>query len=44
MLYFFRSQNNGVWLSLVKRSSGGREIAGSNPVTPIKKKKVPVTR
>ena len=24
----------GVWLSLVKRSSGGREIASSNLVTP----------
>ena len=28
----------GVWLSLVKRSSGGREIASSNLVTPILKK------
>ena len=27
----------GVWRSLVARSAGGREVAGSNPVTPIKK-------
>lgn len=25
----------GVWRSLVARSAGGREVAGSNPVTPI---------
>ena len=24
----------GVWRSLVARSAGGREVAGSNPVTP----------
>ena len=28
-------QENGVWRSLVARSAGGREVAGSNPVTPI---------
>ena len=27
--------NFGVWRSLVARSAGGREVAGSNPVTPI---------
>ena len=27
--------NTGVWRSLVARSAGGREVAGSNPVTPI---------
>ena len=27
--------NIGVWRSLVARSAGGREVAGSNPVTPI---------
>ena len=27
--------NNGVWRSLVARSAGGREVAGSNPVAPI---------
>lgn len=27
-------QGNGVWRSLVARSAGGREVAGSNPVTP----------
>ena len=27
----------GVWRSLVARSAGGREVAGSNPVTPIEK-------
>ena len=27
----------GVWRSLVARSAGGREVAGSNPVTPTKK-------
>ena len=26
---------SGVWRSLVARSAGGREVAGSNPVTPI---------
>ena len=26
---------DGVWRSLVARSAGGREVAGSNPVTPI---------
>ena len=25
----------GVWRSLVARTAGGREVAGSNPVTPI---------
>ena len=29
--------NNGVWRSLVARSAGGREVAGSNPVTPTVK-------
>ena len=27
---------DGVWRSLVARSAGGREVAGSNPVAPIK--------
>ena len=27
--------STGVWRSLVARSAGGREVAGSNPVTPI---------
>ena len=35
---FYCENNVGVWLSLVKRSSGGREIASSNLVTPILKK------
>ena len=26
----------GVWRSLVARTAGGREVAGSNPVAPIK--------
>ena len=34
MLYYNSSFNNGVWRSLVARSAGGREVAGSNPVTP----------
>ncbi len=25
----------GVWRSLVARTAGGREVAGSNPVAPI---------
>ena len=29
------SQVIGVWRSLVARSAGGREVAGSNPVAPI---------
>ena len=29
------SNYDGVWRSLVARSAGGREVAGSNPVTPI---------
>ena len=29
--------NIGVWRSLVARSAGGREVAGSNPVTPTVK-------
>ena len=28
--------NNGVWLSLVERCVRDAEVAGSNPVTPIK--------
>ena len=28
---------DGVWRSLVARSAGGREVAGSNPVTPTMK-------
>ena len=28
---------NGVWRSLVARTAGGREVAGSNPVAPIDK-------
>ena len=31
------SERFGVWRSLVARTTGGREVAGSNPVTPIKK-------
>ena len=27
---------NGVWRSLVARTAGGREVAGSNPVAPMK--------
>lgn len=27
----------GVWRSLVARTAGGREVAGSNPVAPIPK-------
>ena len=27
----------GVWRSLVARTAGGREVAGSNPVAPIVK-------
>ncbi len=27
----------GVWRSLVARTAGGREVAGSNPVAPIAK-------
>ena len=26
----------GVWRSLVARTAGGREVAGSNPVAPIR--------
>lgn len=29
-------RNHGVWRSLVARAAGGREVAGSNPVAPIK--------
>lgn len=28
--------NTGVWRSLVARAAGGREVAGSNPVAPIR--------
>ena len=28
------NDTSGVWRSLVARSAGGREVAGSNPVTP----------
>lgn len=34
------TKENGVWRSLVARSAGGREVAGSNPVTPINKEVV----
>ncbi len=27
--------DNGAWRSLVARTAGGREVAGSNPVAPI---------
>ena len=27
----------GVWRSLVARTAGGREVAGSNPVTPTQR-------
>ena len=30
----------GVWRSLVARTAGGREVAGSNPVAPIIRSKV----
>ena len=30
----------GVWRSLVARTAGGREVAGSNPVTPIEDSKI----
>ena len=30
-------RDDGVWRSLVARSAGGREVAGSNPVAPIVK-------
>ena len=30
----------GVWRSLVARTAGGREVAGSNPVAPIKSSKI----
>ena len=33
----------GVWRSLVARTAGGREVAGSNPVTPIGVKSVSYT-
>ena len=29
----------GVWRSLVARTAGGREVAGSNPVAPIESSK-----
>lgn len=32
---WYRSKGFGVWRSLVARTTGGREVAGSNPVTPI---------
>ena len=35
-LYFcYNSKCCGVWRSLVARTAGGREVAGSNPVAPI---------
>ena len=30
----------GVWRSLVARTAGGREVAGSNPVAPIESSKI----
>ncbi len=33
--FCYNSFCSGVWRSLVARSAGGREVAGSNPVTPI---------
>ncbi len=33
--FCYNKGNGGVWRSLVARSAGGREVAGSNPVTPI---------
>ena len=30
----------GVWRSLVARTAGGREVAGSNPVAPIRSRDV----
>lgn len=42
MCFFFTFTGNfvivvftGVWRSLVARTAGGREVAGSNPVAPI---------
>ena len=39
VLYFLLIFNTieyiGAWRSLVARTAGGREVAGSNPVTPI---------
>ena len=34
----------GVWRSLVARTAGGREVAGSNPVAPIKYCKIKGSR
>ena len=33
--FCYNSFCSGVWRSLVARTAGGREVAGSNPVTPI---------
>ena len=33
--FCYNSFCSGVWRSVVARSAGGREVAGSNPVTPI---------
>ena len=32
----YRTANNGVWRSWLARTAGGREVAGSSPVTPTK--------
>ncbi len=37
MCYTLKRSADGVWRSLVARSAGGREVAGSNPVTPMGK-------
>ena len=36
MLYRFDkiAERNGMWLSLVERSAGGREVGGSSPLIP----------
>lgn len=35
--FCYNKYDFGVWRSLVARSAGGREVAGSNPVAPIGK-------
>ena len=34
-IYCYNKDRCGVWRSLVARTAGGREVAGSNPVAPI---------
>ena len=35
VVYFILYLRIGAWRSLVARTAGGREVAGSNPVAPI---------